>query len=157
MKVTALLFDFSWVLMFPRDRFYAGEINKLHDQLSNKPDYKFFDNFVLNEPLLDYLKKIKPAVSLNIFTAGHVQDLPEVRKKLDPVFEKIYSKRGIEIEKTDPRAYKFIAKDLGKDVDEILFIDDTEKNVEAAKKAGLQTIVYKSNGQLFKKLDKILK
>jgi len=157
MKITTLLFDFSWVLMFPRDRFYAGEVNKLHDQLSSKPDYKFFNNFVLNEPLLDYLKKIKSTVSLNIFTAGHVQDLPEVRDRLDPVFEKIYSKSGVGIEKTNPGAYKFIAKDLGKEVGEILFIDDTEKNVEAAKKTGLQTIVFKSNEKLFKELNKLIK
>jgi len=156
-KITTLLFDFSWVLVFPKDRFYAGAVNDLHDRLSNKSGYKFFNNFVLNEPLLNYLKKIKPLVSINMFTAGHVQDLPEVREKIDPVFERIYSKDGVGMKKTDPKAYEFIAKNLGKKVEEILFIDDTEKNVEAAKKAGLQTIVYKSNEQLFKQLDKILK
>jgi len=157
MKITTLVFDFSWVLIFPRDRFYAGAVNDLHDQLSNRPEYKFFDNFVLNEPLLDYLKKIKRTVSLNIFTAGHVQNLPEVRDKLDLVFEKIYSKSEVGIEKADSEAYKFIAKDLGKKPEEILFVDDTGKNVEAAKKAGLQTIQFESNDKLIKELNKLIK
>ncbi len=157
MKISTLLFDFSWVLMFPKDPEYHGKVNELHFKLNKKPDYRFFDHFRLNQELFDYLKKLKDEFSINMFTAGHVQDLPEVREKLDLVFEKIYSKRGIGIEKTDPRAYRFIAKDLGKEAGEILFIDDTEKNVEAAKKAELQTIVFKSNEKLFKELSKLIK
>jgi len=157
MKITTLLFDFSWVLMFPKDPEYHGKVNELHFKLNKKPDYHFFDHFKLNQELLDYLVKLKERFSINIFTAGHVQDLPEVREKLDSVFEKIYSKSGVGLEKTNPEAYKFIAKDLGKEVGEILFIDDTDKNVKAAKKAGLQTIVFKSNDKLFKELNKLIK
>jgi len=157
MKITTLVFDFSWVLMFPKDPEYHGKVNELHFKLNKSPDYQFFDHFRLNQELFDYLKKLKNGFSINMFTAGVVQDLPTVREKLDPVFEKIYSKRGIEIEKTDPKAYKFIAKDLGKEVGEILFIDDTEKNVEAAKEAGLKTMVFESNKKLFIELDKLIK
>jgi hypothetical protein len=54
--IKVLLFDFSRTLLFPTDNNYKGELNPLHAQLSQTPDYDFNKHFFLNTELLKYLK-----------------------------------------------------------------------------------------------------
>jgi HAD superfamily hydrolase (TIGR01509 family) len=60
------------------------------------------------------------------------------------------------LSKTDPQAYEFIAKKLGKQPSEILYIDDQENNIEAARLAGLQTLHFKNNTDLLNELGQLL-
>ena len=70
-KVTVLLFDFSRVLLFAKERGYTGLLNPLHARLMRcNKRYGFFDYFELNEELLKFLEKIKDKFDLFIFTAG---------------------------------------------------------------------------------------
>jgi FMN phosphatase YigB (HAD superfamily) len=154
--IKTILFDFSRVLLNTRDDAYKGSLNSLHSKLSGADDYNFFDHYVLNDELLAYAKKFKEKFQLIIFTTGYIQDVPEVREKIDPLFEKIFTVHEIGFPKEKKEAYVFIANDLGKMPEEILFTDDQEANVAAAKDAGLIAIQYESNAQIFKTLDAIL-
>lgn len=139
--ITTLLFDFSRVLLFPKDKSYRGDLNPLHDELSKQPDYNFLDYFELNAQLISFLKGIKDSCRLYIFTSGTIQDAPEIQPTLRDIFVKIYSAEGIGYSKKDPSSYRFIANELGIDPSEILFIDDTATNIEAA---GLETLLFVS-------------
>lgn len=55
--------------------------------------------------------------------------------------------------KKDSDSYLWIANDLGVEVGELVFIDDSVENIEAAKQAGLQTIHFISNEDLINKLN----
>lgn len=57
--------------------------------------------------------------------------------------------------KEDNRFYESVFKETGLKPEEILFVDDEEENVLAAKKAGLKTIFYKGIDDL-EKIKKIL-
>lgn len=83
-----------------------------------------------------------------IFTTDIIQNDPLIREKIDPVFSKIYSASELGISKKDSGSYKYIAKDLGKNPEEIFFTDDTASNLEAAKEAGLKTHLYLGNKEL---------
>lgn len=133
--IKTLLFDLSRTLLFPANKDYTGELNKLHSELSSKPNYSFFENFQLDEGIMSYLKSIKDKYELYMFTSGSIQDAPEIKRRLDEVFKKIYSSEEIGLSKKDPKAYEYVAKDIGMAPDEILFIDDLETNVKAAKTA----------------------
>lgn len=150
--ITTLLFDFSRVLLFSKDAEYKGMLNSLHSENSKKPDYRFFDYFELNEELLDYLEKIKDRFSFYIFTTGTIQNVAEVRERTDPIFKRVFAAAEVKVSKKESEAYLKIAKEMGKNPNEILFIDDTKENVKAAKEAGLKTIHYHSNKQIFTKL-----
>lgn len=142
--VKAVVFDFSRVLLHPVDTAYKDGLNDLHKALKDTPGYKATDHLVLNTELLDFLKTIHH-VSFYIFTTGYVQEEQAFRKELDPIFEAIYTIRDVKAEKDTPEAYKNLAKLLDVQPEEIVFIDDTLKNISAAKRIGVQTIRHVTN------------
>lgn len=154
--ITILIFDFSRVLLNVKDKNYKGFLNDLHKEKSKEQGYKFFDFFELNEELLKFLETIKNKYSLYIFTTGSVQNVSEVRKRIDPIFIKIYSSEELGLNKKDPKSYLFLAKDLNKNPEEILFTDDQLENINAASKAGLATIKFKSTEQYINTLSEFM-
>lgn len=146
--IKTLLFDFSRVLLHPTNNTYVGSLNNLHRELKDNESYYLFNYFELNEELLEFLKTLKGKLEMCIFTTDIIQNDPLIREKIDPVFSKIFSAMELGISKKDPESYKFIAKDLGKNPDEIFFTDDSQSNIEAAKEAGLQTYHYQNNEEL---------
>jgi len=141
--VTTILSDFSGVILMPKERFYTGTLNALDKDLSAKnPAYFFSDYFEFNTELLDLYRQLKPKYSMNIFTTGTIQNRPEVRQIIDPIFENIFSANEYGLSKKDPTAYLFIAGKLNKKPNEIVYIDDQESNTQAAQQAGLQVINY---------------
>lgn len=156
--LNTILSDFSRVLLSPKDSSYTGKLNRLHKELSEKNEhYPFFEHFVLNEDLLNYYKTLKPKFSLHIFTTGTVQNHPEVRKIIDPIFDTIFSAEDYSLHKNAPHAYIFIAKKLNKKPEEMLFIDDKKQNIEAAQKVGVTGVQYKDNERLFTSLQELMK
>lgn len=57
-------------------------------------------------------------------------------------------------EKPNARAYEILLEKLDLPSAEIIFIDDREENVEAAKKLGLDAILFQSSGQIRQELKK---
>lgn len=58
------------------------------------------------------------------------------------------------LEKPDPKIYELLLKTLSLPAGEVVFIDDKEENVEAAKKLGIDAITFKSEEQIREELDK---
>ena len=56
------------------------------------------------------------------------------------------------IEKPNPKAYEILLAKLDLPAKEILFIDDRPENVEAAKKIGIDALLFESLEQLRKEL-----
>lgn len=153
--ITVLLFDFSRVLLNVKDKSYSGMLNTLHKETSSQPGYNFFDYFELNEELLKFIDTIKDKYSIYIFTTGSVQNVPEVKKRIGPYFRKIYSSEELGLNKRDPQSYLFIANNLNKKPEEILFTDDQIDNIETARAAGLETIHFQSTWQFISAFNKI--
>lgn len=146
--IKTLLLDFSRVLLHPTDKSFTGSLNNLHRELKDNESYYLFNYFELNEELLEYLKTLKEKYEMRIFTTDIIQNDPLIREKIDPIFSKIYSASELGISKKDPQSYEYILKDLKNNPDEVLFIDDTPGNLEAAKEVGLQTYLYTNNEEL---------
>lgn len=58
------------------------------------------------------------------------------------------------LEKPDPKAYELLLKTIDLPAEEIVFIDDKQENVEAAKKVGIDAILFESPQQLRNELVK---
>lgn len=56
------------------------------------------------------------------------------------------------LEKPDPKAYELLMKTINLPANEIVFIDDKTENVEAAKKLGIDAILFESLPQLREEL-----
>lgn len=149
--ITNLLFDFSRVILFPKDENYSGLLNDLYRKITNEKT-SFLDHYKFNKELLNFLKSLKNKFKLSIYTTDIIQNDPEAKKLLDPIFENIFAANDLGISKKDPKGYLIIAEKLGVNPEEILFVDDGEANIQAANAAGLQTIRYLTNEQLFKEL-----
>lgn len=141
--ITTILSDFSRVILNPKDSSFTGKLNQLNLELTEKyGDYVFEDYFVFNDELLDLYTELKTRYSVNIFTTGTIQNHPEVRKRIDPIFDHIYTAKDFNLNKRSQEAYIFIAHKLKKTPQKILFIDDTQANLDAASAAGMQTVQY---------------
>lgn len=151
--IKAIISDFSLVLLFVKDKTYHGTLNGLHKELLEKiGSYSFFDYFELNRELLEFYRSQKSKLSVNIYTTGTIQNVPEVREMLEPVFDNIFSARDFNAEKSEPEGYKKIIKLLKIYADEAIFIDDQEENLIAASKLGIHTLRYRTNKELLEKL-----
>ena len=154
--ITTILSDFSYVLLFPKAADYKDTLNGLYRKIVQQEKYNFFDYYTLNEELLKFYTELRDdGKSINIFTAGRVQDDPQLRGKLS-FFENIISAEDYGYSKADKTTYEQITKVLGRNASEILFIDDQIINVNAAQEAGLTALVYKDNEALFNSIRALL-
>jgi len=154
--VKAIISDVSYVLLFPKNREYRGILNSFYKQIKGEDKFSFFDYFELNTELMDFYKSIRDKVNLVIYTSDFIQDDIAVKKELEEVFSKIYSAKKMNTHKSKIEGYQKIISELGIPEQEILFIDDNKENIEAGNKAGLMTIQYKNNLELFKELKNLL-
>lgn len=154
--ITTILSDFSRVILFPKDKNYKGTLNGLYKKLQQKNmPYNFFDHFKFNEDILNLYIQLKSKYSVNIFTTGKIQNAKEVKQRIDKIFDNIFSAKDYGLDKEKPDSYDFIASKLGKPTNKILYIDDQSKNIEAAKKAGMEIWHYKEFTGLYNQLKTI--
>lgn len=155
--VEVVLFDFSRVILFPRDKEYQGGLNELHRELSQKPNYQFLNHFKLNKELVQFLiKQVKGKLPIYLFTFGTIQNEPDIAENTRALFRKVYLAEKLNLNKENSRSFRYIAKDIGVRPQEILFIDDKKVNVGAAQRAGLKAIQFKSNNQVIRRLSRYL-
>ncbi len=155
--INTIIFDFSRVLLFAKDKNHKEDLNPLHKKLlGENPNYAFLDYFELNEELLAYLETIKNKFDFYIFTSGSIQNAKEIKDKLNQVFKEIISAEEMGVSKNDPQAYTQLAQQLGKKPSEVIFVDDSQVNIQAASQAGLHVFSYMNNESVVKKINQLL-
>jgi HAD superfamily hydrolase (TIGR01549 family) len=149
-KPSIILMDLGKVILFPKEDL-AGKMNSRHKELleTQGEDYPFFDYFGVNEGLLDLLEDLKERYQIYMITEGKIQNHPPLRKRLERVFNynNIFSTGERGLDKKTPEAYEYVVKKLGVDPEEVLFVDDSSTNIQAASQVGLQTIQSISKDQ----------
>lgn len=155
--IKALLFDFARVLLFQKDRSYLGTLTSFYYHMAGSPDSTFSTYYQFNEELLEFLVTIKKTYPLYLFTTGVTYKDPEAQRVLKDLFVKMYSVGELGMSKDDPKAFEWIATDIGVKPGEILYVDDKPWYVKTAKRAGFEAIQYISNEQLFGNLEHFFK
>ncbi|MFA6524832.1 MAG: HAD-IA family hydrolase [Patescibacteria group bacterium] len=151
--IKAIISDFSRVVLLPNDETYTGGLNLLHKELSANGKYDFWQYFRLNQDLINFYKSVCKRVDIYIFTKGYVQELPVLQPVISEVFKGVFSASRLELNKNSKEAYILIAGMIKQKPEEILYIDDNQDNVDAAKKAGLNAICYNSNKQVINRIN----
>ncbi len=100
---------------------------------SLQPDYRTF--------LLSNTNSMHQPVFENI-----LKDLHGIR--MDELFEKVYYSHKLGLGKPDPEIFKFVLKDNTLEARETLYLDDTQKHLDSAKKLGIRTFFFPLNGDL---------
>lgn len=161
--IKVLLFDFSRVLLHPKDTSYTGKLNDLNRAMGGEyplGPYPFWQYFFLNQELLDFLAHVKKekSICVTMFTTDIIQERSEIKEKISGIFDHIFTARALQQEglkaetmegiKATKEAFLTIAKKLSVSTHEIFFVDDTIKNITAAKSAGCATFHFPSDKPL---------
>ncbi|MBI3984594.1 MAG: HAD family phosphatase [Candidatus Levybacteria bacterium] len=106
---------------------------------------KFYSKAELNEDVVEIIKKLKRNYKVFLFS-NFVSEL--LRKlleshKITDIFDEIIISSEYKMRKPDPRFYELLLKTAGVKAEEILFIDDRQENIEAAKVFGINTVLFK--------------
>lgn len=107
------------------------------------------------------LQQLAPRYRLYLFSntnSIHIRHFHELFRKefgfpLSGLFIKDYYSSDIKLRKPDLRSYQFILNDAGLNPAETLFIDDSDRNTEAAAQLGMQTICFTPGLDLVKLLE----
>ncbi|MDO8509825.1 MAG: HAD-IA family hydrolase, partial [bacterium] len=96
-------------------------------------------------------------INVFVFTSEYIQEHPALQPKMEGIFKGVFSAARLGLKKTDVETYKIIANKIDLKPEEILYIDDKQANLDAAKEAGLAVIHYESNKQAEADIQKVAK
>jgi len=143
--IKAIVSDFSRTLLFPTDDSYHGSLNELYKTLKSDPSFVFFDHFRWNEPLAEIYKqfKLQHDAQVYIFTTEKIQEDSALAYLTSTDFAGVITVSDIGgLGKENADAYLEVAKRLQMAPAEIIFIDDSDINLAAAKSVGINVIKY---------------
>lgn len=146
--ITTIISDFSYVILFPVDASYSGTLNEMYSELLEGGDFDYLEYYSFNDDLLAYYKELSENYSVNIFTSGKVQMHPVALQRTAGIFDNTISAMKYDMMKSNPAVYPLMLEELGVSPEEVIFIDDSLKNIEAAKESGIKGIQYKDNESL---------
>jgi len=111
----------------------------------------------INEAVLDLIRKLRGHYKLAILSNAP----PDLTRRLADwemrdLFEVVFCSGDEGMIKPDPAAFKLTLERLGVEPGEAVFIDDTPEHVEAARKLGIQGIIFTTAAALKDDLTKFL-
>lgn len=101
------------------------------------------------------LKKDYKIALLSNFNSG-LENLLKNVFNIYHLFDIVVNSYDLKISKPDPKIYYHTLKKLKVKANEAVFIDDMERNTEAAEALGIKSIIFKDFKQFKKELSKIL-
>jgi epoxide hydrolase-like predicted phosphatase len=108
-----------------------------------------------NRELIDYFRNLRPRYQTAILSNSFVgarereQELYGFEDMTDFI---IYS-HEVGLRKPDPAIYKLTCERLGLPPEKVVFVDDIEENINAARAFGMQAILCKETGQAIAEIE----
>jgi HAD superfamily hydrolase (TIGR01509 family) len=119
---------------------------------------EFFGSTDRNEEALAYLAGLRPAHKL-VLLSNAGPGMIEARftaEELDRHFDQVVLSYLLKAAKPDPAVFRWTCERLGILPEEVVVIDDTADNCEAAQAIGMKTVQYRDFAQAKSELDTIL-
>ena len=118
---------------------------KKYNSLFELNDFEdlFKNNFHKNDDMVNLLHKLKANYKLGLLTdTGPIPYKLFMVKELLPLFDAITLSFNIGVKKPNKIMYEDIVKKMKELPSEMLFVDDKEKNISAAKELGMQGYLF---------------
>lgn len=97
----------------------------------------------MNIRLLSFIDELGPErCAILTSMSGFTVSMLEEDDRFEGRFRQIVSAQVVGLDKRDPALYRRVLESLRWTVDETVFVDDLEGNVDAAREAGLTTIRF---------------
>lgn len=145
---------------YSQDDFWNHVLDTLGKSRSMKKillDFFYEDQFVdeeLADAIRDYKKHYKTGLITNY--SEIMREMIETEWQVKGLFDEIIISSEVGLVKPDPRIYQLMLDRLGCLPEQAVFIDDRIRNIEGAKAAGLNAILFENRVQALKELDEIL-
>jgi putative hydrolase of the HAD superfamily len=112
----------------------------------------------VNWPLMDYIKELKKKARIALLSNADKTSIARIKSEINlaDYFEKAYFSSEWLTGKLEKRVINKILQDFNVQPQEIIFIDDFPGNIEKAKAAGMQTILFVNLDDLKSQLDKLV-
>ena len=111
-----------------------------------------------NEELIAWFRALRPryrtAILSNSFVGAREQE--EARYGFTSLVDLAVYSHEEGVRKPDPRIYEIAIERLGVAPAEILFLDDLQENVEAARAAGIEAVLFTSTAQAIADIEALL-
>jgi len=135
-------------LLVSRNVFKEGEVEKLFDRPKVEE---------VNWGLVKLIKKLKKKFKTGLLTNNFPGNIEYYRKAFEnySIFDVAISSHEVGMVKPDPEIFKLMAEKIGCKLSECIFVDDWDKNIDAANKLGMKGILFTDNESLFKELKKL--
>lgn len=109
-----------------------------------------FKRIVLNEGLINYIRKLKKNYKIGLLSNFTFEWLDEIMEKhnLSSLFDAKFISSKYKMIKPEPEAFDKILELLGTSMSEVIFVDDRQGHVDAANILGVKAILYTTNENL---------
>lgn len=107
--------------------------------------------------MIDLIKKLKKNYKIVLFSNNFAYNVEQFFKYLGMrnLFDEVIVSSDHKMKKPEERFYKKLLEIVGLQENEIVFIDDTEENVDAGRKLGIQSFLFTDSTKLKKELQQI--
>lgn len=107
--------------------------------------------------MLDFARSFRQRYKVATYSNYNKVYWDLIIKKIDlsQYFDIILVSYMVKARKTEKEGFEYLIKKIGAKPKEIVFLDDSEKNLLAAAKLGINTILFKNKEQLIRELKKL--
>lgn len=111
-----------------------------------------------NEALFGYIRtRLKPQYKIGMLSNAGDDWISEMFKPDDiALFDSIVLSFRAKVIKPQPEAYRLVAREMGVNPTECVFVDDRQKYCEGAKVVGMKSVLYDDFPQMKQDLEKLL-
>jgi putative hydrolase of the HAD superfamily len=120
-------------------------------------EHAYFAGDRLDQTLLDFMRSLHPAIKVGLISnAWYGLRKWIIGQKFDDVFDHMTISAEVGLAKPDARIYQHALEKLGRRPEEAIFVDDVPANIEAAKRLGMQGLIFQEAEQVIAEIRKLL-
>jgi putative hydrolase of the HAD superfamily len=111
-----------------------------------------------NTELIEYARRLRPWYRTGILSNSFVgaREREQAAYGFEDLVDEIVYSHECGLSKPDPAIYALTCERLGVAPEEMVFLDDLEPNVDAARQAGIHAVLYTDNAQAIRDIEALL-
>ncbi|MEV8608339.1 HAD family phosphatase [Amycolatopsis sp. NPDC051373] len=111
-----------------------------------------------NADLIDYVRGLRPRCRTGILSNSFVgaREREQAAYGFEDLVDDIVYSHEVGMSKPDPEIYRLSCTRLGVTPEEMIFLDDLEPDIDAARAVGIHGIHYRDNGQAITEIEGLL-
>lgn len=137
---------------------FVAELAEISGQTLEEINAEFAQNERFNNEVISYVEELKEKYLIALLSNAESDYLRNIlsEHELDLLFDIILISSEIGIAKPDKEMFELALDKLGVTAGESIFVDDQQKNIDAAEKLGIKGIQFEDIDSLRKSMDEIL-